>query len=195
MRLGIDLDGVVADFNTGWISRYNQEYGADIPFDAVRSWDAIPSLTHFRHMGEFWEWARDHGGHSLFRHLEPYPGALETLRRLARRHDLVIVTTKPDWAIPDTYSWIGQHEIPAREVHITEEKWEVPCDVYLDDAPHVLEGLIAHRPRAVVCRYVRPWNHPLPGAVDVESWDDFENLVGQLARRTPMDGPSSRRPD
>ena len=50
MRLGIDLDGVVADFNSGWISRYNLDYGSELPSDAVKAWDAIPSLTHFEDM-------------------------------------------------------------------------------------------------------------------------------------------------
>jgi len=30
MRLGIDLDGVVANFNAGWMRRYNDEYGTDL---------------------------------------------------------------------------------------------------------------------------------------------------------------------
>ena len=183
MRLGIDLDGVVADFNTGWIRLETLDHAqrfAEIPFDAVAAWDGIPSLTHFRHMGEFWQWARDHDGHTLFRHLEPYPGAIDALQRLARRHDIVIVTTKPDWAIHDTFEWIAQHRIPTREVHISDRKWEVPCDGYLDDAPHVLNGLRRHRPEATVCRFVRPWNEPVPGIVDVHSWEDFEEAVGGL---------------
>ncbi len=184
MRLGIDLDGVVADFNTGWIRRYNRDFGTQIPFDAVESWDGIPSLTHFRDMGEFWEWARDHDGHTLFRHLEPYPGAIEALERLSRRHDVVIVTTKPDWAIHDTFAWIARHRLPTREVHISDRKWEVPCDVYLDDAPHVLEGLRRRRPDATVCRFVRPWNQPVTGVVDVHTWDEFEDVVRGLWSET-----------
>jgi 5'(3')-deoxyribonucleotidase len=181
VRLGIDLDGVVADFNTGWIRRYNQEFGTDIAFDAVVAWNGIPSLTHFRHMGEFWKWARDHGGHSLFRHLDTYPGAVETLSSLARRHQVVILTTKPDWAVHDTFAWIADHRIPTREVHILEDKWEVPCDVYLDDAPHNLAALVAHRPEATVCRFVRPWNEPVAGAFDVETWEQFAQLVNRLS--------------
>ena len=84
MRLGIDLDGVVADFNAGWIRRYNMEYGSELPTDAVKAWDAIPSLTHFEDMGEFWKWARDHDGHTLFRHLDTYPGAVDALKGLSR---------------------------------------------------------------------------------------------------------------
>lgn len=178
MRLGIDLDGVVADFNTGWIRRYNQDFGADVAFDAVEAWDAIPSLTHFRHMGEFWRWAQDHDGHSLFRHLETYPGAVETLWQLAKqRHAIVILTTKPPWAVHDTFAWLSQHRIPTREVHILEDKWEVDCDIYLEDAPHNLEQLVAHRPDRTVARFVRPWNGPVAGAEDVHDWDSFAKLV------------------
>lgn len=178
MRLGIDLDGVVADFNTGWITRYNSDFGADVAFDAVRAWDAIPSLTHFRHMGEFWKWAQDHDGSSLFRHLETYPGAVDTLWRLAKdRHQIVILTTKPPWAIHDTFAWLAEHRIPSREVHILDRKWEVDCDVYLEDAPHNLDDLVANRPDRVVGRFVRPWNHPVPGATDIESWEHFRDFV------------------
>lgn len=178
MRLGIDLDGVVADFNTGWVSRYNLDFESDVAFDAVTAWDAIPSLTHFRHMGEFWRWAQDHGGHSLFRHLETYDGAVETLWNLTKqRHQVVILTTKPPWAIHDTFAWLADNRLPTREVHILEKKWEVDCDIYLDDAPHNLAGLLRNRPDRIVARYVRPWNQPMDGVEDVSDWPMFEKLV------------------
>ncbi len=178
MRLGIDLDGVVADFNSGWINRYNQDFGADVAFDAVKAWNAIPSLTHFRHMGEFWRWARDHDGHSLFRHLETYPGAVEALWQLVKlKHQVVILTTKPPWAIHDTFAWLADHRIPTREVHILDDKSGIDCDVYLEDAPHNIEKLVANRPDRTVARFVRPWNEPIEGARDVEDWKSFVTLV------------------
>ncbi len=181
MRLGIDLDGVVADFNAGWVKKYNQDFEASLRDDAVQAWNGIPALTHFRHMGEFWAWARDHGGGSLFRHLETYPGAVATLRRLQRRgHDIIILTTKPDWAVHDTYAWIAEHRLPTREVHITDEKWRVPCDVYLDDAPHHVYAIHRARPEAITCRFVRPWNRPVPGTLDVHDWDEFSQTVTRL---------------
>ena len=182
MRLGIDLDGVVADFNSGWIRRYNKEYGSQLPIDAVKAWDAIPSLTHFEDMGEFWKWARDHDGHSLFRHLDTYPDAVESLWQLSKkRHEIVIITTKPLWAVHDTFAWIGQHRLPTREVHIKDAKWTVACDVYLDDGPHVVESLVRHRPGAIVCRFVRPWNNPVEGARDVTGWPEFVAEVDRTA--------------
>ena len=184
LRLGIDLDGVVADFNAGWISRYNEEFGASIPFDAVQVWDGIHRLTHFPDMQGFWDWARGHGEGSLFRHLETYDDAVPTLERLSKAgHEIVIITTKPRWAIHDTFAWIAEHRIPTREVHIISEKWRVPCDVYLDDAPHHLEAIHRARPGSLVCRYVRSWNEPVPGVRDVADWEDFAFLIQSLSPR------------
>ncbi|MDX1690677.1 MAG: hypothetical protein R3290_06620 [Acidimicrobiia bacterium] len=182
MRLGIDLDGVVADFNAGWIDRYNAEFRSDVAHDAVRHWNAIPGLTHFEDMEAFWTWARGDESGSLFRHLETYPDAVPALERLdGAGHDVVIITTKPRWAIHDTFAWLAEHRIPTEEVHITWDKHRVPCDVYLDDAPHVIERIHRNRPESLVCRFVRPWNEPVAGVRDVESWADFEAAVHDLA--------------
>jgi 5'(3')-deoxyribonucleotidase len=181
MRLGIDLDGVVADFNTGWITRYNADFERDIPLDAVRAWDGIHELTHFPDMQGFWRWARDHGQGTVFRHLEVYDGAVASLDRLQRAgNDIIIITTKPEWAIHDTFAWLAEHRVPTREVHITWAKWRIPCDVYLDDAPHQIERIHRSRPEAAMCRFVRPWNDPVPGVHDISGWPEFVELVEGL---------------
>ncbi len=176
LRLGIDLDGVVADFNRGWIGRYNSEFGTSLDPSQVVMWDGIHGLTHFETMDGFWKWAQA-GDTSFFRDLPVIEGALETLTELAREHRIVIVSSKFDWAIPDTLAWLSEHRIPAREIHFVWDKTTVPCDIYLEDAPHNLEGLVGKRPDSLICRMVRPWNRPLPGATDVSDWTDFRDAV------------------
>jgi 5'(3')-deoxyribonucleotidase len=184
MRLGIDLDGVVADFNAGWIKLHRDEFGSDLHPDMVTTWDGLHTLGGFADMGAFWRWARGSAERpSIFRHLDPYPDALDTLLQLDRAgHDVVIVTTKPAWARSDTLRWLADHAIPTDEIHITDRKSEVACDVYLDDSPHVLPELARHRSDATICRFVRPWNTPLDGVRDVASWADFHAIVTERSR-------------
>ena len=184
MRLGIDLDGVVAAFNDGWMKIHNEEFGGSLRSEMVTSWNALDALGGFADMDAFWEWARpNEHRQSVFRHLELFPGALETLGGLsAAGHEIVILTSKPDWAVPDTLHWLADRRIPTREVHFVYDKHEVDCDVYLDDAPIVLPGLVRHRAHAVVCRFVRPWNDPLEGVRDVANWSEFHDVVTEQPR-------------
>lgn len=179
LRLGIDLDGVVANFNVGWVDRYNESFEAGLQEAQIISWDSPLDLTHFDDMEQFWDWAQE-GKSTIFRSLPPYEGSLETLRELASRHRIIIVSSKFDWAIPDTLAWIAQHRILAHEIHFVWDKWTVECDVFLEDAPHNLEALAMKKPEATICRMVRPWNEPVEGTVDVESWEHFSELVGEL---------------
>lgn len=182
MRLGIDLDGVVANFTKGWMGFYNDQFGTSFTVEDSQRWHDLVDLTHFHNIGEFWDWASDLEGHSIFWHLETFPGAVEALRNMNDQgHEIVIITTKPAFAVADTHDWIGRHEIPTNEVHILEDKWTVECEVYLDDGPYNLPPLVEKRPESVVCRYVRPWNDPVEGAVDVHDFVEFRGVVDRLA--------------
>jgi 5'(3')-deoxyribonucleotidase len=147
----------------------------------VQHWDSPERLTHFASMDQFWAWARG-DGRSTFRDAPALPGAVEAINRIAERHRVVIVSSKFPWAIPDSLAWLAEHGVRAREVQFLWDKGVADCDVYLDDAVHVLQRLVSTRPGARVCRMVRPWNEPVPGTLDVESWEEFEALVDDLAR-------------
>ncbi len=185
MRLGIDLDGVVADFDNGWMSRYHADFGTDPRMSHAEPgapqvvWDGLHHATHFPDMEAFWDWV--HGVH-LFRHLDLIPGARDGLAKLAADgHEIVILTAKPDRAVHDTLHWIADQQLPTREIHFIRDKHRVACDVYLDDSPFVVPDLVAHRPEATVCRMVAPWNEPVAGAVDVTGWSEFLDVVrGQV---------------
>ncbi|MGH3909229.1 MAG: 5' nucleotidase, NT5C type [Pseudonocardiaceae bacterium] len=185
LRIGVDLDGVVADFVSGWVQRYNAEFGARLRICDAVDWGAAAQLTHFSSMGEFWRWARHAGpdGRSLFRDLPRYPGAVEGLRELLRLAHVVVLTSKPQWAVADTLAWLGDLDLPLREVHMTTEKATVDCGVYVEDSPLHLAALRKHRPDAVVCRWVQPWNSPIPGCLDIDSWEDLHVVVRELTGR------------
>jgi len=185
LRLGIDLDGVVADFNGGWTELHNAEFGGTLTPDLVTSWNGLHATAGFDDMAAFWNWARpNEHRRSIFRHLRLLPDAIDTLHALRDDgHTIVIVSTKPDWAVHDTFQWLADNEIPTREVHFTDTKYDVDCDVYLDDSPVVLPGLVAHRPTAMICRFIRAWNTPVDGTHDVSTWQQFHALVTDESHR------------
>lgn len=182
MRLGIDLDGVVANFTEGWQRFYNEQFDTNLMVEDSQAWEDVVNLTHFKDMDEFWDWSSDLEGRSIFWHLDPYPGAIEALHKLAGEgYEIVVITQKPVFAIDDTHQWLEKVNFPAHEINIlnmnTGRKWEIECEAYLDDGPHVLPGLVKHRPDKIVCRYVRPWNRPIIGAIDVHNFDEFREVV------------------
>lgn len=186
LRLGIDLDGVVCDFNAGWMELHKAEFGSDLVPEMVVTWDNLHELGGFKDMNAFWRWAQGNEDRpSIFRHLQPFPNAVETLHTLRDAgHTIVIVTAKPRWAITDTLRWIADHDLPTEEIHIRYRKHTVACDVYLDDSPLVLPELLRHRPDADVCRMIRPWNAALEGAIDIADWNAFcEFVMSPTVRR------------
>lgn len=57
MRLGIDLDGVVADFSAGWMRLHAEESGSELRPDMVETWNSLHRQGGFDDMREFWSWA------------------------------------------------------------------------------------------------------------------------------------------
>jgi len=181
MRIGIDMDGVMCDFNAGWMRLHADEFGSELHPEMVTGWNGLHELAGFADMEAFWRWAQGRDDRpSIFRHLEPFPGALETMTAFAAAgHQLVVLTAKPDWAIPDTLGWLADHAVPTREIHIRYDKHAIDCDVYLDDAPNVLADLVRHRPDALILRMVQPWNRPVSRTVDVRDWPSVAAAVDE----------------
>ena len=57
MRIGVDLDGVVADFTKGWTTQYALDFGKEILEEEITDWGLSKPLTHFEKDLDFWNWA------------------------------------------------------------------------------------------------------------------------------------------
>ena len=179
--LGVDLDGVVADFYEGirpiaaeWQGVEVESLPRDVSY-GLREWgfaggEDYERMHRFAVMGK-----------KLFLNLPAIPRAAAVLRRLSARNVRIRIITNRLFlkythqeAVSQTVEWLETHGIPYWDICFMAEKAAVGADLYVDDSPGNIEALRAEGHHAIVFgnstnRHVHP-----PRA---ESWDAVERLV------------------
>ncbi|MCC5794880.1 MAG: hypothetical protein JJT85_09110 [Chromatiales bacterium] len=180
--LGVDLDGVVADFAQGLK-----------PIAAEWLGVASDSLTDEISYG-FGEWELERVGgyeslhryavkeHQLFARLPPVRGAPAALRRLDTVPEIRIriITHRLyiHWfhkeAIAQTTEWLERQGIPYWDLCFMRDKAAVGAQLYLEDSPENITALRGAGHDTIVVRNSTNRHLPGPGA---ESWEEIEALV------------------
>ena len=183
MKLGIDVDGPVADWITAVCTEHHKWFASNIDPKSIRLWDDIFKATKMKPEALF-EWCKES---NLFSKCDLVPGALGGLYELAKKHEITFVTARPHWAAEATDDWIVGN-IWRRDfdytLEILQDKEQAGCDIYLDDSPEVIMKL-AEAGQCVV-RFLRPWNRGLDRGdiLTVDSWAQFTRLINQLKEPT-----------
>jgi beta-phosphoglucomutase-like phosphatase (HAD superfamily) len=193
--LGVDLDGVVADFARGLRPIAAEWLGVD-----------VASLTEDISYG-FREWGLERAGgydtlhrfavkeRQLFAGLPPMPGAPAALRRLSANGDIRIriITHRLyiHWfhkeAIRQTTEWLEHHGIPYWDICFMRDKAAVGANLYLEDSPENIQALRAAGHETIVV--VNSTNRDLPGP-RAESWAEIEQLVRERVERWKAGRPA-----
>ncbi len=184
LRMGIDLDGCLYDWDDQSRFLMQHEFGYDVPA-AITEWNQLEKIVRPKH----WRWLWSEGvERGLFRNGNNYKGGLEAMKELAEIVRVVIITSRPPQARVDTVEWLAHYRIVIDELHIlgksgvtgkSDPKSSVPCDVYLEDAPHNLIELLENT-KAKVIGFERSWNTEVrdrTGLYWVKEWDDVVKLV------------------
>ena len=178
--LGVDIDGVVADYSAGFAQYVAERRGLD------------PAALPQRHAYGFGEWGLDSDEYEqlhyeavvndrLLARLPPIEGAADELWRLSDANVWIRVITHRlyvNWghaeAVTDTVTWLDQHSIPYRDICFLGDKPEVEANCYIDDAPINVEALRASGNYVIV--FAQSYNEGLdpPRA---SNWSDVKELV------------------
>ena len=180
--LGVDLDGVCADFYGGLKPVAAEWLGVELASLPDRvSW-TLP------------EWGVDQapGGYDalhrfavtqreLFRRLPPMPGAPQALRRLSAQDVRIRIITHRLFikyfhqvAVRQTIEWLDFHDIPYWDLCFMREKAAVGADLYVEDSPENVARLRAQGLKTIV--FSNSTNEHLPGP-RAHSWDEVARLV------------------
>jgi len=172
-RIGIDLDGCV--YNWGDTVRYMIKKYHNIDLEESTHWNYVEENVP----PEVWKWLWSEGVDlGLFRYGSLIKGSVEGLRELSVLGDLEVVTHRPRGALQDTLRFIANLPDVFAGVHFLtsqEPKSVVGCDVYLDDALHVIDEVFNAGKQAVI--FDQPWNQQNDWAFRAHGWDKVGNAI------------------
>jgi 5'-nucleotidase len=192
--LGVDLDGVCADyegaFRSSVVRQFGREAGSLPPqtvMDAYSEWGLSFEEFETAHRAAVTE-------DRIFRHMEPLPGVSEALWRLSDAGVWIRIITHRllfNWAhessAADTAYWLDANRIPYRDLCFIGDKPNVGADMYVDDSPRNIAALRDAGKDAIV--FDQPYNRSLPGP-RARSWDDVvayvEAELDARARHVPL---------
>jgi 5'-nucleotidase len=186
--LGVDLDGVCADYEAGFRAAVARQHGRDpdelqpqTRMDAYSEWGLSFEEFETAHRRAVLE-------DRMFRHMPPLTGVSEALWELSDLGVWIRIITHRlifNWAheisAADTAAWLDQHRIPYRDLCFIGDKPNVGADLYVDDSPGNIVSLREAGRAAIV--FDQPYNRHLAGP-RATTWREVVALVrGDLEAR------------
>jgi len=182
--LGVDLDGVCADYTTSFRKIVAMERNVTLESLTTEvSWD-------------FAEWGLNRDSfldlhrtsvqdHRMFRNMPVIEGVSDALWRLSDAGVWIRIVTHrlvTNWGhaliVSDTVEWLDAKSIPYRDICFLGRKPEIEADAYVEDAPHNVEALRGRGNTVIV--FDQPYNLDLVGP-RASSWVEVERIVSELA--------------
>lgn len=169
MKLGFDLDGVLADFHTPYIQRVIAVTGEDRfpprPFE-IPVWD-YPQHYGYTNAEVAAVWASIHADPAFWVGLPTYPWTTATLTLLdqwsaAGTHDVYFITSRSGvQAKRQTETWLAVHGLRSPTVLLSGAK-DLSCkalglDLYVDDYRVNADAVHFNSPTRVFL-FDQPWN-------------------------------------
>lgn len=182
MILGIDIDGVLADFNQDYVKLINKMTGIEFPAlgeDYPDEW--FYCKTAYRKAGYDEAkvsatgkavWGAISSSKSFWLDLKPYPGAIKFLQWISLlKDDIYFMTSRPGATAKwQTEKWLKRNGFfGSPTVIITSEKGmtckAVKADFYVDDKTENLQDVVFTCPPTQVYRVIRPYNIHVDGSI------------------------------
>lgn len=187
MIVALDLDNTLLEWQTHWADLYGRWFGLGHtdPYEYITSfgpeevdplaeWDACLKYTHFETIDQFYAWYDKANGWAT----QPWTvGAQGFLYELDSHPHINyrFVTARPTdagyiEAIQRVAPWGGN--LSQRD---NQSKHLVKADIWVDDAPEVLESLAANGKKAI--RFAQPWNEGVEAFAVANSWADVLTIL------------------
>jgi len=172
MRMGFDIDNVIYPFVPVMQLCEESRQGRKLP-PAVR-WDFYKDWG--LRGAEFAELMRQyHDQGTVFTLGSPIADCVRVLAALMDEVEVVLCTSRPEWALNATEDWIMKWDIPHHDLVFADDKTLHGLDALLDDAPHHIEE--ASVAGATTYVYDQPWNWHVAADYRILRWADLLAVV------------------
>lgn len=197
MKIAIDLDEVLGDFIKAFLHWYNYNYNAKLSKDDIVAY----------HLSDLFNISVDEEIQIIHRmlsedgvvQLEPIRGAKEAVKKLAQKHELYLVSARPEYLRSQTEEWIKKHFAGLfKGIYLTNQSSikggrevskgyickKLGCNVLIDDGSHHIESVTKAGAKVIILN--RPWNsyHRFPKYImRANNWDEIIRIINKIAKQ------------
>jgi 5'-nucleotidase len=176
MIIGIDVDSVVADLHSVWISRYNKDYNDNLSLDGTEITDWDTSKFVKKECGtKIYDYLKDP---TLYDEIKPVEDSLHIIEQLKEDFNprIIYITTTPIETPGVKFNWLVKYGFLKKdELHNYYEcrdKSLIACNILLDDKYENARD--AYRDGIL---FTRPWNKKYDYHPRINSWIEFYDYI------------------
>ncbi len=178
MKIAIDIDSTLHHYWDQLSDASRRRFGIALPYDEQLSW----TITLLR-PEQVRAVVRETHSDARVLAAEPYPGAVEAVRRWHAAGHFIHVTSHRETACQQaTETWLERIGLPFDELYCSDDKVtrcrEIGVGVLIDDSPVNLEAALDAGIAAATL--VHPWNRELCETEDVICGADWDELAARL---------------
>jgi 5'(3')-deoxyribonucleotidase len=182
IRVGIDVDGVLRDFDTKAMEIIKRLYPDKVLSDITHGWDFPNVDMPVSEIAKIWQ---ETHCEEIYRESELMPGVKEEFKLLKEwgrtqrpGFQWVCVTAQMPYNACHTLYWLGKHYFNFLETYISNHKHKVDIDFLIDDSPKNYEKWVkAGRDEKEYILFDRPYNQDCPATNRIYKLSDAIEIL------------------
>ena len=179
MRIGIDIDGVIADFVGTFAPMFKKIGGCD--FDQIVNYN-FKNNTRGIDQGYAKLWGEQVESGKIYEQLKPVEGSKEFFCELFQKHEIILISSREEQFREVTENWLKRKGIAYNELELVGHDLRgkidkmCTCDVVFEDQLEVARIVAARGITVVLLDY--PWNSISDNVIRVKDWKEVREKLG-----------------
>jgi len=182
IRIGVDVDGVLRDFDKKVMELIKELYPDKILSEETTSWDYPHIDMPIKELSKLWQ---ETHCEEIYREAELMPGVKEEFKLLKEwtrtqmpGYQYICVTAQMPYNANHTLYWLGKHYFNFLDVRISNYKHKTDIDCLIDDSPGNYDKWVkAGRDEKAYILFDRPYNKECPATNRIYKLSDAIEIL------------------